>query len=271
MLLTPHKATLNILILIGFLIAFITNACTQVTNSANSDKQAIQVNPQATTVSKVMPPTATAIPSPKKTDTPTSIPTATPTLTPKPTATPTPNSLCKKPAEDYARVKINGETTNHRTELMLDWAMKIYGGPGDLKRIAQGSYTDELEASFGTHAGGGVVDISIRNPAKLEERLFGEVEAMIFALRHAGFAAWFREADSVYSGSAPHIHAVAIGDKELSPAAKTQLTGASGYFRGLDGLPSEYGGPNPDPHGTPVICPWMNELGYYDLRGTPQP
>lgn len=213
-------------------------------------------------------PSATPWPTntPTRTLTPTAPPTATPTETPTPTVAPTatPVGFCRKPIEDYTRLVINGETVNRRTALMLDTAVELYGGPGDLRRVVQGSYTDALAASFGTHAGGGAVDISIRNPANPSERLFGEVEAMVRALRQAGFAAWYRESDEVYDGSVPHIHAIAIGDKELSPAAQEQLTGPHGYFRGMDGLPRDP--PRPDRYGGPVICPWMLEAGYADLR-----
>jgi hypothetical protein len=67
-----------------------------------------------------------------------------------------------------------------------------------------------------------------------------------------------------------HIHAIAIGDRELSQAAEDQLSGPYGYFRGYDGLPQENGVPVADKHGGPIICTWMEELGYYDLR-TPTP
>jgi hypothetical protein len=180
----------------------------------------------------------------------------------QPTATPF--GFCQKPFEDYTRVTVNGEPANRRTVLMLDTAVKLYGGPGDLKRVVQGSYTDALEASFGTHAGGGSVDISIRNPANPSEYLFDEVEAMASALRQAGFAAWYREPNELYEDSAPHIHAIAVGDRELSVAAQEQLTGPHGYFRGMDGLPRS--SPHPDRFGGPVICPWMLEAGYSDLR-----
>jgi hypothetical protein len=205
-------------------------------------------------------------------------PTNTPTETPRPpigpkaaaTEVPTPVpmaapvGMCREPTKDYARVTVNGEVVNRRTALMLDTAAELYSGPGDLRRVTQGSYTDALEASFGSHAGGGVVDISIRNPANPSEYLFGEVGAMVLALRQAGFAAWYRAPGELYEGSAPHIHAVAIGDQELSPAAQEQLTGPHGYFRGMDGLPRNP--PYPDRQGGPIICPWMLEAGYADLR-----
>jgi hypothetical protein len=170
---------------------------------------------------------------------------------------------CQVPVEDYTRVVVNGQTINRRTELMLEAAVGLYDGLGDLKRLTQGSYSESEAASFGTHSGGGVVDISIRNPANPAVYLFEEVEPMVQALRRAGFAAWYRALDDLYPGSPPHIHAVGIGDRELSSAAQQQLTGPEGYFRGLNGLPET---PQPDRHGGPVICPWMLELGYADLR-----
>jgi hypothetical protein len=148
---------------------------------------------------------------------------------------------------------------------MLEQAVALYNGPGNVLRVTQGSYTTDQTTSFGTHAGGGAVDISIRDPANPSQILWGETDAMVLALRRAGFAAWYRAPGDLGPGSPAHIHAIAVGDRELSPAAMDQLTGPSGYFRRLDGLPSEYGGPHPDPHGGPIICPWMTELGYRDL------
>ncbi|MCE5208636.1 MAG: hypothetical protein LLG42_10045 [Chloroflexi bacterium] len=58
----------------------------------------------------------------------------------------------------------------------------------------------------------------------------------------------------------PHIHAVAVGDAELSYAAYLQIHGSYGYLAGMDGLPLEEGSdPAIDPHGGPVICNWMEE------------
>ncbi len=171
---------------------------------------------------------------------------------------------CVRPPDDDTHVTINDETITVRTRTMLETAQALYGGAGDLLRLAQGSYTDDVTGSFGTHAGGGAVDISIRDPRNPAVRLFDDVEAMVRALRQAGFAAWFRAQDEVYPESVPHIHAIAIGDPALSPAAREQLTGAAGYFRGFNGLPVEP--PVGDRHGGPVVCGWMGEAGYRDLR-----
>jgi len=173
---------------------------------------------------------------------------------------------CLSPPDDYARVEVNGETLNARTLRMLQQATALYDGPGDLLRVTQGSYTSGEATSFGTHTGGGAVDISIRDPADPNQVLWEETDAMVLALRRAGFAAWYRAPGGLGSGSPAHVHAIAIGDRELSAPAIEQLVGPGGYFRGLDGLPPEYGGPHPDPHGGPVICPWMLAVGYQDLR-----
>jgi hypothetical protein len=111
-----------------------------------------------------------------------------------------------------------------------------------------------------------VVDISIRNPANLDQVLWDEAPKMTVAMRRAGFAAWYRPTGMLGPDSGAHVHAIAVGDPELSEAARRQLDGPEGYFRGLDGVPPEYQGPHPDPHGGPVICPWMIEMGYKNLR-----
>ncbi|HEX8682643.1 MAG TPA: hypothetical protein VF707_10050 [Ardenticatenaceae bacterium] len=147
---------------------------------------------------------------------------------------------------------------------MLDNAQLLYGGRGSMYLLIQGSYAPGLGASFGTHDGGGVVDIWTVDPDDTDQ-LLEDIPQMVAALRQSGFAAWYRPADMLYIGMKHHIHAVAVGDAELSSAAMAQLTGEHGYFRGRNGLPEvEFAGP--DPHGGPILCPWMSELGYNDLR-----
>jgi hypothetical protein len=138
---------------------------------------------------------------------------------------------------------------------MLERARLLYPGPGDLLRVTQGGFREDVGASFGTHAGGGVVDLSIRDP-NTDAYLFSETEAMVRALRLVGFAAWYRAPGALGQGSPPHIHAVAVGDRDLSPEAQRQLAGEAGYFNGMDGLFPPFG-PHPDPHGGPILCDWM--------------
>jgi hypothetical protein len=189
-------------------------------------------------------------------DTATPALTATPAATATPEATPLPAGACLEPPHDYEQVIVNGEAISRRTLWMLERAKELYVGPADILRVTQGSYRSDLDTSFGTHAGGGAVDVSIRDPID-NTFLFSETELMVGAMRLAGFAAWYRAPGALGTGSAPHIHAIAIGDRELSPAAQDQLTGAGGYFNGMDGLIPPYG-PNPDPHGGPILCPWMD-------------
>lgn len=155
---------------------------------------------------------------------------------------------------------------NARTLAMLQHAQSLYDGPVDFAgALTQGSYNDTVAASFGTHSGGGAVDISVLGRTEEGNWYVHDTDKMIRALRVAGFAAWVRQPGDLYENSPIHIHAIAIGDAELSEAARLQLTGPAGYFRGFDGLP-DYDPPRSDPHGGPVICRWMVEMGYEDLR-----
>jgi hypothetical protein len=179
-------------------------------------------------------------------------------------ASPTPFG-CERPPDDYSRIVLPGDMAlNQRTVAMLEHAQVLYGGTHEfMLAVTQGSYNIGVDASFGTHDGGGAVDLSIRDLTNWSHVLYEEVDQIISALRHAGFAAWLRDTDSLYPGSPVHIHAIAIGDAELSEAAQSQLTGPEGYFRGYNGLPEDT---QPDIHGGPILCPWMVEMGYEDLR-----
>ena len=224
------------------------------------------------------PPAGTAVlPTPTSTQTPipptqtqTFTPTPLPTETSSPTATLTPGPPgCQEPPEDYTRIEVNsGRTVNRRTLAMLEHAQALYGGEIELTgyAITQGSYSNSVAASFGTHSGGGAVDLSVMRRGTYTV-LWDDVETLLHALRVAGFAAWLREYGELHADSAIHIHAIAIGDRELSEAAQEQLTGEAGYFRGYSGLPvAMYGAPAPDRYGGPILCQWMIDLGYRDLR-----
>jgi len=68
---------------------------------------------------------------------------------------------CREPQGNYDRIVINGHQLNQRTYEMLTYAAEIYKGIIDItgEAITQGSYTGAVEASFGTHSGGGAVDL----------------------------------------------------------------------------------------------------------------
>jgi hypothetical protein len=217
-----------------------------------------------------LPATFTAAPLQTQTIVP-STPTATlapsPTWTALPTSTPEPQG-CQRPPDEYTRVEVNGSILNQRTLGMLMHAQELYGGEIQLTgyAITQGSYSMGVSASFGTHDGGGAVDLSVLQQGTYTV-LWDDIGPLLHVLRAAGFAAWLREYGELYADSPIHIHAIAIGDAELSAAAQEQLTGPAGYFRGYSGLPFPDGGaPTVDRYGGPILCQWMIELGYYDMR-----
>ncbi len=210
---------------------------------------AIAVVPTETTSPATIPPTATEAVA--------IAPSATPFIEP---------TGCQRPPDDYGRVVVNGAKLNKRTLWMLQYARTLYKGTIDFSgtAITQGSYNPGgVTASFGTHDGGGAVDIAvIRSGVALRK----ELPDAIRALRIAGFAAWVREVNDLYAGSPIHIHAIAIGDAELSPIARDQLTGPFGYFRGYNGLPKKDNNYIRDSHGGPILCQWMIDMGYTLLQ-----
>ena len=245
-------------IAILLILALLLGGCVQTTPAAirTLDKAIITLMP-----------TQTPVPA-------TSTVTLTPTLSPPTeTATITPTSEpaeCRKPSDDYELVNIDGYWLNARTVAMLEYAQLLYGGEIDLtgSAITQGSFHDNGAASFGTHLGGGAVDLSVMR-AGTWIVLYDDIPVLLRALRLAGFAAWLREIDEVFPGSGIHIHAIAIGDRDLSEAARAQLDGEAGYFRGFSGLPPVNNTPTLDRYGGPVLCQWMREAGYEDLRPVP--
>lgn len=123
----------------------------------------------------------------------------------------------------YERITFRGKTVDRYTAAALLVAEKRLGFKFT---ITQGSYNaGGVEASGGTHDGGGVVDLP---PTDDPNRTVRE-------LRRVGFAAWYRP--ELYKGTkriwGDHIHAVQIGNKNLSPAAVKQV---EAYKQGRNGL-----------------------------------
>lgn len=215
---------------------------------------ALLLTPESTATQTLIPPTASQ--------------TTTPTMTLVPSPTFTLELLgCLKPPEDYTRLEVNSQTINQRTFAMLTHAQELYGGELEVNgsAITQGSYSNAVAASAGTHSGGGAVDLSVMREGTYTV-LWDDIDPLLHALRVAGFAAWLREYGELYDASPIHIHAIAIGDQELSAAAQDQLTGESGYFRGYSGLLGVNGALTLDRYGGPILCQWMIDLGYRDLR-----
>ncbi len=142
--------------------------------------------------------------------------------------TPPPSGGSNEPVHDYSRIAhvSTGVTINRRTQIMLDRAVAALADSYDWSPyLTQGSYNPGgVGASAGTHDGGGVIDI------RTSTMTTNGADLCVQALREVGFAAWRRTSAEGFS---PHIHAVAIGDRQLSPSAADQV---QDYFNGRNGL-----------------------------------
>jgi len=126
------------------------------------------------------------------------------------------------PISAGSHVTYHGVTLNARTKAMLVAAEGIFGSSVGL---TQGSYNPGgVDASAGTHDGGGAMDISVSNLSSASRT------NLLKALRKVGFAAWLR---TPAQGFAYHIHAMAISDPDLSSGAQHQT---GDYYLGMNGL-----------------------------------
>ena len=124
------------------------------------------------------------------------------------------------------RVTWRGHTFDARTRDMLVELDRL-AGPLVPIRPTQGSYSTGVEASAGTHSGGGACDLSAKDLTP------GQIKVVVFLARRIGFAAWHR---SPSEGPWPaHIHLIARGCPDLAPGARRQV---EAYDKGLSGLAS---------------------------------
>jgi peptidoglycan hydrolase-like protein with peptidoglycan-binding domain len=148
----------------------------------------------------------------------------TPGTPPKPTEPPKPSD--GEPVHDYRRVQWTGKTINVRTKLMLEEADRLLTAYVWDPYLSQGSYNaGGVAASAGTHDGGGAIDI------RASTMTANGAWLCVQALRKAGFAAWYRTPSE--GPWAAHIHAIAIGDRDMSSGARAQV---ASYFAGRNGL-----------------------------------
>lgn len=136
-----------------------------------------------------------------------------------------------------ARTTHSGKSVNARTEAMLAEAQRLLGRKLTLD---QGSYNPGGDpTSAGTHDGGGVVDVNVDGMST------ATWTTTVKVLREVGFAAWHRTPSQ---GDWPyHIHAAAISDPDLSPAAQHQT---GDYYLGRNGLANR--GPDDGPKVSPI-------------------
>lgn len=121
----------------------------------------------------------------------------------------------------YERVEFRGVTLNRRTVAML---RTVEHALGYQLHIYQGSYNKGgVKASAGTHDGGGALDVW--------GRTFDDAHEVVREMRKVGFAAWLRTPSEGPWGY--HIHAIAIGDKEMSSGAREQVTQYRHHENGL--------------------------------------
>lgn len=138
-----------------------------------------------------------------------------------------------RPMKPYSIVLRDGKKVDAITDAALKSTEATLGYE---LTVVQGSYNaGGVDASAGTHDGGGVVDL-----------LPWDYVNKIRALRRIGFAAWYRPEIPGLWG--PHIHAVLIGNKKLAPVASRQV---AAYLAGRDGLASN----GPDRHWRPDPIP----------------
>jgi hypothetical protein len=130
----------------------------------------------------------------------------------------------------FARTTWRGKQFDYYTIQMIQAAEKLLGRTVD---ITQGSFSTSVAASGSTHAGGGALDISVRNLSTALR------QATVAAFRSVGFAAWLRNPSQ---GPWPfHIHAIAAGDPTASDSAKRQV---QDYYNGGNGLGGKDDGPD---------------------------
>lgn len=141
------------------------------------------------------------------------------------------------------RTTVDGKTVNQRTADMLD--MWQFNALRDFY-VVQGSYNaGGVSASAGTHDGGGAVDLSTYGWGDL-----GDKKWIVKQGRLAGFAAWLRP--YLPGEWNEHVHAIAIGDGEMSSGARSQV---SDYYAGRNGLANHAADPDPRVKPIPV---WDN-------------
>lgn len=122
----------------------------------------------------------------------------------------------------YDRVNFRGRTLDQMTRRAILDVEQILGVQ---LSISQGCYNGgRVEASAGTHDGGGAVDVAAWAKGKSPDQI-------VRAMRKVGFAAWHRPAIPGVWGE--HIHAILIGNERVSPSAARQI---ASYRAGRDGL-----------------------------------
>jgi hypothetical protein len=122
--------------------------------------------------------------------------------------------------------------------------------------LSQGSWSNAA-TSAGTHSGGGALDVRASKGGNAFTRT--QLDEIQLELRRIGFAAWVRDPSQ---GDWPyHVHAIAIGDRDMSDAAAAQVVA---YKNGRDGL----AGNGPDYGPRPTWTQYPQELDELEMDAT---
>lgn len=128
-----------------------------------------------------------------------------------------PTAKARTPDQGYQIVKNfrqSGCSMDKRSIAAIEWAEEKAG----FKFLfAQGSYNSDVQASAGTHDGGGVIDFKTRHLTKAQRR------KMIVWLKRAGFCIWFRPDNWDGKGGGQHAHGVLRGHRNLAYGAEQQV------------------------------------------------
>lgn len=126
---------------------------------------------------------------------------------------------------EYDKVQVDGHTLADRLRQIVELAEIL---TATTLAVTQGSYSDNVAQSGGTHARGGAVDLSVHGHTQ------AEVEEVVQSLRQLGCAAWHRLPSQ---GDWPeHIHAIDSGATDMSPQALWQV---NEYKAGRNGLTNQ--------------------------------
>lgn len=123
-----------------------------------------------------------------------------------------------------AKVTWRGHKFDPQTAEMLRELDKLVG-PYVSIQPTQGSYSNSVGASAGTHSGAGACDLSVQKLSSWQ------VQLVVFLARRIGFAAWHRSSSE--GPWADHIHLINKTAKGLAPAAERQVAAYKAKRNGL--------------------------------------
>lgn len=121
------------------------------------------------------------------------------------------------------KVKFRGYTFAPGTPAAIKWAEHK---AGFTFHITQGGYNVGVAASAGTHDKD-AVDFSVHGLTK------HDIAEMVASLRDAGFAAWHRTTAQGFDSE--HVHAIRVGNGDLSRVALQQAVAYDSHRDGLKG------------------------------------